>query len=141
MYCINFCISQAVTCFDTSVELGALIIVCPGLPVVLILFSYAQILRICLLASKESQIKALQTCTPHLVTVVNYSVGVLIELMHSSYNMGNVPYKVRIFLSTYFLIFPPLFNPVIYGITIKTIRVHIFKLFTCKEKVNDQYCR
>ncbi|XP_064175826.1 olfactory receptor 1E16-like [Anguilla rostrata] len=92
VYCSNFHL-QKLSCFDTSVDniVGmALIIVCPGLPIILILFSYAQILRICLFASKESQMKALQTCTPHLVTVMNYSVGVLFELVESSFNMSVV---------------------------------------------------
>ncbi|XP_035240231.1 olfactory receptor 52L1-like [Anguilla anguilla] len=131
---------KKLSCFDTSVDniVGmALIIVCPGLPIILILFSYAQILRICLFASKESQMKALQTCTPHLVTVMNYSVGVLFELVESSFNMSNIPHKARIFLSLYFLIIPPLLNPVIYGMSIHTIRVQIFKLFLAKEKVNS----
>ncbi|XP_048122897.1 olfactory receptor 6B1-like [Alosa alosa] len=37
-----------------------------------ILFSYAQILKICIHASKECRKKALQTCIPHLLTVINY---------------------------------------------------------------------
>ncbi|XP_061072373.1 olfactory receptor 1M1-like [Conger conger] len=72
--------------------------------IVMILFSYAQILRICLFASKESQIKALQTCTPHLLTVINYGLGCLFELFQSRFNMTHVPYKARIFLSIYFII-------------------------------------
>ncbi|XP_061072378.1 olfactory receptor 10H1-like [Conger conger] len=43
----------------------------------------------------------------------------------------------HLFMSLYFLIIPPLFNPVIYGICIQAIRVNIYKLLICKEKVND----
>ncbi|XP_064159729.1 olfactory receptor 1E16-like [Anguilla rostrata] len=143
VYCSNFHL-QKMSCFDTGVEtiVGlALIIVCPGPQIALILFSYAQILRVCLFASKEPQIKALQTCTLHLVTVINYSVGVLFELIHTSFDLSQVPYNARLFLSLYFLIIPPLFNPVIYGISIRAIRVQICKLFSGKGEVNGLNCR
>ncbi|XP_061072379.1 olfactory receptor 1D2-like [Conger conger] len=109
--------------------------------IVMILFSYAQILRVCLHASKESQIKAFQTCSPHLVTVIIYSVGCLFKLTHtySQFNMSNVPYKANLFMSLYFLIIPPLFNPLIYGISIQAIRVQLLRLFICREKVNDPH--
>ncbi|XP_062377895.1 olfactory receptor 10S1-like [Sardina pilchardus] len=39
------------------------------------------ILRICLHASKECQKKALQTCLPHLLIVINYFFGACFELI------------------------------------------------------------
>ncbi|XP_061072390.1 olfactory receptor 4B13-like [Conger conger] len=135
VYCINFALVR-LSCLDTSfqsiVGLAALgLLLVPQL--LMIVFSYAQILRICLLASKESQAKAIQTCTPHLLAVINYVVGCLFEIIQSRFNMSHVPFKARIFMSLYFLIFPPLLNPVIYGISIQAIRVQIFKLF-CPRK-------
>ncbi|XP_061072374.1 olfactory receptor 14A2-like [Conger conger] len=101
---------------------------CPH--IVMILFSYAQILRICLFASKDAQIKALQTCVPHLLTVIIFSVGSLFEMIQSRFNMNHVSHNTRIFLSIYIALFPPLFNPVIYGIRIQDIKVQIIKLFS-----------
>ncbi|XP_035241939.1 olfactory receptor 49-like [Anguilla anguilla] len=138
MYCINFAVVP-LSCSETSFQskIGFVVtffVVVPQL--LMILFSYAQILRICMSASKESQTKALQTCTPHLLSVINYSVGCLFEVFQSRFNMSHVPYKARIFLSLYILIFPPVFNPVIYGISIQAIRVQIFKPFnTWKNKL------
>ncbi|XP_035241435.1 olfactory receptor 52K2-like [Anguilla anguilla] len=138
VYCVNFELVK-LSCFDISFhsKVGFFVMVLIIVPqVLMILFSYAQILRICLTASKESQAKAIQTCTPHLLAVINYAVGVFFEIISTRFNMSHVPYKVRIFLSLYFLIFPPLLNPVIYGISIQAIRVQIFKLFiTCKNKL------
>ncbi|XP_064159701.1 olfactory receptor 1496-like [Anguilla rostrata] len=136
IYCMNFELVK-LSCFDTTIIrfVGpVLIIVCPSPQIVMILFSYAQILRICLSASKESQAKALQTCTPHLLSVINFSVGCLFEVIQSRFNMSHVPQKARIFLSLYILIIPPLFNPLIYGISIQAIKVQIFKLLSSKKR-------
>ncbi|XP_035240327.1 olfactory receptor 49-like [Anguilla anguilla] len=136
VYCTNFPLVK-LSCFDTTVQnfVGlALTFVSPCSQIVLILFSYAQILRICIFASKESQIKALQTCTPHVLSVINFSVGCLFDIIQSRFNMSHVPHKARIFMSLYFAIIPPLFNPLIYGISITAIRVHIFKWFIVIKK-------
>ncbi|XP_035241445.1 olfactory receptor 52L1-like isoform X3 [Anguilla anguilla] len=132
VYCVNFELVK-LSCFETSFQnrvgfVVACLVIVPQL--LMILFSYAQILRICLFASKESQAKAIRTCTPHLLVVINFSVGCFFETIQSRFNMSHVPYKARIFLSLYFLIIPPLFNPIIYGISIQAIRVHIVKLFS-----------
>ncbi|XP_061072397.1 putative olfactory receptor 10J6 [Conger conger] len=141
VYCINFELIK-LSCFETYIQniVGlavAFSVIVPQL--LMILFSYAQILRICLNASKESQAKAIQTCTPHLLAVINYAMGVLFEIISSRFNMSHVPHKARIFMSLHFVIFPPLCNPVVYGITIQAIRVQIFKLFaTCKNNLTQQ---
>ncbi|XP_064159068.1 olfactory receptor 52L1-like [Anguilla rostrata] len=132
VFCANFELVK-LSCFETSFQnrvgfVVAFLVIVPQL--LMILFSYAQILRICLFASKESQAKAFQTCTPHLVAVINYSVGCFFEVTQSRFNMSHIPYKARIFLSLYYLIIPPLFNAIIYGISIQAIRAHIVKLFS-----------
>ncbi|XP_064157002.1 olfactory receptor 4B13-like [Anguilla rostrata] len=132
VYCMNFPLIK-LSCFDTTLHnyVGlALIFVSPFSQILMILFSYAQILRICLFVSKESQIKAIQTCTPHLMAVINYAVGCLFELIQSRFNMSNVSYKARIFMSIYFAIFSAILNPFLYGMGIHAIRVQILKLFS-----------
>ncbi|XP_035240175.1 olfactory receptor 52L1-like [Anguilla rostrata] len=136
VFCTNFHLVK-LSCFDTTIQsfVGlALLLVSPCSQFVMILFSYVQILRICLSASKESQIKAIQTCTPHLLALVNFVVGGLFEIIQSRFNMSHVPHKARVFMSLYILIFPPLFNPVVYGISIQSIRVQILKLFSGKKR-------
>ncbi|XP_036393557.1 olfactory receptor-like protein OLF3 [Megalops cyprinoides] len=135
VYCINFALVK-LSCLDTSIQ-SIVGLIITGLLLVpqllMILFSYAQILRVCLHASKESQAKAIQTCAPHLLAVINYSIGCLFEIIQSRFNMSHVPFQVRIFMSLYFLIIPPILNPVIYGISIQAIRVQVFNLFSSKE--------
>ncbi|XP_036393555.1 olfactory receptor 1-like [Megalops cyprinoides] len=137
VYCINFALVR-LSCHDTSIHsiVGLVVTVfLLILQVLMILFSYAQILRVCLHASKESQAKAIQTCAPHLLAVLNYAVGCLSEIMQNRSNMSHVSYRDRIFMSLYFLIFPPMLNPVIYGVSIQAIRIQIFKLFKRKKVI------
>ncbi|XP_035242172.1 olfactory receptor 142-like [Anguilla anguilla] len=135
VYCVNFELVK-LSCFETSFQskIGFVVTILVFVPqLLMILFSYAQILRICLSASKECQTKAIQTCTPHILTVINNAVGMLFEIMLTRFNMSHVPYKARIFMSLYVMIFPPLCHPVIYGISIHAIRVQIVKLFRAKK--------
>ncbi|XP_061072369.1 olfactory receptor 52E4-like [Conger conger] len=140
LHCTNFEL-VILSCLEISIHsiVGLVVnVFLITLQFLMILFSYAQILEICLFASRDSQKKAIQTCTPHLLAVINYAVGCFFEVIQSRFNMNHVPYKARIFMSIYFLIFPPLFNPVVYGVSIQAIRVQIFKLFiTCKNKVTQ----
>ncbi|XP_029111697.1 olfactory receptor 52K2-like [Scleropages formosus] len=135
VYCANFLLVR-LSCFDTSVHsivglVATVFLVVPQLLVVM--FSYAQILRVCLLASRDSRFKALQTCTPHLLAFVNYSTGCFFEVIQSRFNMSNFPYGSRMFMSLYILIFPPLLNPTTYGISVQNIRVRILKIFPVKK--------
>ncbi|KAI5086853.1 odorant receptor, family E, subfamily 122, member 2, partial [Silurus meridionalis] len=95
--------------------------------IIVILFSYAQILRVCIFSSKECQTKAIQTCTPHLLAILNYFVGISFEILQSRFSSRYLPYVFRTFMSLYFMIFPPLLNPVIYGISGQVIKKHIRK--------------
>ncbi|XP_061072368.1 olfactory receptor 52D1-like [Conger conger] len=138
LHCINFELVN-LSCFEISIHsiVGLVVTVfLITLQFLVILFSYAQILKICLSASKDSQKKAIQTCTPHLLAVINYALGCFFEIIQTRFNMSHVPYNARIFMSLYFLIFPPLFNPVVYGVSIQAMRVQIFKLLiTCKNNL------
>ncbi|XP_061105423.1 olfactory receptor 52Z1P-like [Conger conger] len=134
VYCINYSLVK-LSCEDTSIVniVGLLSVVVYTVPqIIMIIYSYTQILKVCLHSSKESRMKALRTCSPHFTAVLNYSVGCFFEICQNRFNMDHVPYETRTFMSLYFLIFPPLLNPAIYGISIKAIQRGIFTLFFCK---------
>ncbi|XP_036393573.1 olfactory receptor 52D1-like [Megalops cyprinoides] len=108
------------------------IILSLGLPVFLIIYSYAEILIICMKSSKQSRQKALSTCTPHLLSLVNFSFGSLFETLQSRFDMTHVPSVIRIILSIYFVMICPLFSPVIYGARTAKIKTAFKKLHTMK---------
>ncbi|XP_078103266.1 olfactory receptor 11A1-like [Sander vitreus] len=89
----------------------------------LILYTYMRILKVCFSGSKQTRQKAVSTCTPHLASLINFSFGACFEVLQSRFNMSSLPNMLRIFLSLYFLTCPPLFNPVLYGLQMSKIRV------------------
>ncbi|XP_029111696.1 olfactory receptor 52K2-like [Scleropages formosus] len=135
VYCANFMLVR-LSCFDTTVHNAVGLVTVSFFvlfPISMILFSYIQIVRICILASKESRFKALTTCAPHLLAFVNFLVGSIFEIIQSRFEMNYLPYEFRMFISLYFLIFSPLLNPVIYGLSVHNIRVQFLKVFPVTE--------
>ncbi|XP_033994364.1 olfactory receptor 490-like [Trematomus bernacchii] len=125
VYCDNFPIVK-LACSDTTVNnvdgLVYLFTVIVAL-IILTFYSYMRILRVCFSGSKQTRQKALSTCTPHLVSLLNFSFGALFEIIQSRFDMSGAPNMLRIFLSLYFITFQPLFNPLIYGLNLTKIRI------------------
>ncbi|KAK7882733.1 hypothetical protein WMY93_028907 [Mugilogobius chulae] len=77
---------------------------------------------VCFSGSKSLRQKALSTCLPHLVTVINFTIGGSFELVQSRFNMSSVNMVLRVFLSLYCITSQPLLSPVIYGLNISKLR-------------------
>ncbi|KAM9734160.1 olfactory receptor 11A1-like [Menidia menidia] len=124
VYCDNYYVVR-LACEDTTVNniygLGITVFTVFA-PVLLILYTYAQILLVCFSGSRQTRQKAVSTCTPHLASLINFSFGVCFEVSQSRFDMSRVPNMVRIFLSLYFLSCQPLFNPLLYGLNLSRIR-------------------
>ncbi|XP_041654920.1 olfactory receptor 2A14-like [Cheilinus undulatus] len=124
LYCHNYLVVK-LACSDTQVNniygvFGTILtILVPLLP---ILFSYIKILKVCFSGSKQTRRKAVNTCTPHLTSLLNFSFGCMFEILQSRFNMAGVPSTVRIILSLYFLLIQPLLNPLMYGLQLTKLR-------------------
>ncbi|XP_067220537.1 olfactory receptor 52D1-like [Chanodichthys erythropterus] len=92
------------------------------IPLTLILYSYTRILRICLSFTKEAKQKALSTCAPHIISILNFSLGCFFETIQSRFDNIRMPALLRIIISVYFLMFQPVLSPIMYGIRLKNIR-------------------
>ncbi|MBN3297294.1 O51G2 protein, partial [Amia calva] len=140
IYCANYSVvklaCEDISAISTFVLIAMIYSTCPQL--LLIVYSYAEILKVCLKASKESQAKALNTCTSHIMTLVNYSFGGFYELIQNRFDMSSVPHAVQIMLSVHFIIFPPLINPIIYGVRTKSIKRRIQRKFLANTKTIPQ---
>lgn len=101
------------------------------LPVVFILFSYARILLVSYQSSGEVRRKAAQTCFPHLMILINFSVFNLYDVLLLRLNTV-VPKTVRFLITLQIITYQPLFNPIIYGLKMREISKHLKKLFARK---------
>ncbi|XP_035987415.1 olfactory receptor 49-like [Fundulus heteroclitus] len=131
VYCNNFSIVK-LSCSDTTVNnIYGLISTALSVfvPVALILYTYMRILKVCFSGSKQTRQKAVNTCTPHLASLVNFCAGCVFEIIQSRFNMSSVPRLFQILLSLYFLTCPPLFNPAVYGLNVSKIRSVCKNLF------------
>ncbi|KAM4566957.1 olfactory receptor 10A6-like [Odontesthes bonariensis] len=91
-------------------------------PLLAILFSYSRILKVCFSGSRNTRQKAVSTCTPHLISLVNFSFGCLFETLQSRFDMSSWSHVLRLTLSLYFLMLQPLLNPIVYGMQMSKIR-------------------
>ncbi|XP_074534798.1 olfactory receptor 52N4-like [Halichoeres trimaculatus] len=90
-------------------------------PMILILYTYMRILRVCFSGSKQTRQKAVSTCTPHLVSLFNFAFGCCFEVIRSRFEISTLPALVSIFLSLYLIVCQPLLNPIIYGLKMSKI--------------------
>ncbi|XP_041795888.1 olfactory receptor 4D1-like [Chelmon rostratus] len=130
VYCDNYSIVK-LACYDTTVNniygLVYIFTVIFGL-IILIIYTYIRILKVCFSGSKQTRQKAVSTCTPHLASLLNFSFGCFFEIVQSRFDMSSSPIVLRIFLSIYWLACQPLFNPVMYGLNLTKIRIIIKSL-------------
>ncbi|XP_019965925.2 olfactory receptor 10A6-like [Paralichthys olivaceus] len=125
VYCDNFSIVK-LACSDTTVNnIYGLFVSSLSIfsPLILIFFSYMKILKICLSGSKQTRQKAVSTCAPHLVSLLNFSCGACFEILQSRFRMRTLPNVLRIFLSLYWLTCQPLLNPLVYGLNLSKMRI------------------
>ncbi|XP_078103262.1 olfactory receptor 11A1-like [Sander vitreus] len=139
LYCHNYLVAK-LACSDVNVNNIYGVFATSFsilLPLVLILFSYMKILKVCFSGSKQTRQKAVSTCTPHLASLLNFSFGCCFEILQSRFDMTSVPSVFRIIFSLYFLIIQPLLNPVMFGLQMSKIRntckhVLLYKMFACR---------
>lgn len=130
LYCVNMELVKNSCSYEPYISiLGLILILLLIVPqLLMIIFSYVKIATVCLKLTTECQRSALRTCIPHLLSLLNYTIGAFFEIIQSRFNMSHVAAEARIFLSLYFVIFPSVTNPVLYGLGTQIIRVHVLKM-------------
>ena len=99
------------------------------LDLLFVTLSYIFILQAVLqLASQEARYKAFGTCVSHIGAILStYTPVVISSVMHRVARRA-APH-VHILLAIFYLLFPPMVNPIIYGVKTKQIRDHVLSLF------------
>ncbi|XDA84385.1 hypothetical protein R6Z07M_014193 [Ovis aries] len=103
------------------------------LDLLFVTLSYIFILQAVLqLASQEARYKAFGTCVSHIGAILAfYTPVVMSSVMHRVARQA-APH-VHILLANFYLLFPPMVNPIIYGVKTKQIRERVLGLFLRKD--------
>ncbi|XP_072518477.1 olfactory receptor 52L1-like [Salminus brasiliensis] len=123
MYCNNPSIMKLI-CENTSVNnlYGlTLTVLLQGVSTIVIVFTYIRILKTCLLNKQaDTKSKAIRTCATHLVVFIVFEVTTIFSVL--SHRFSQVSPYMRRSVGISILVFPPILNPLIYGLNTKEIR-------------------
>ncbi|XP_036381353.1 olfactory receptor 6N1-like [Megalops cyprinoides] len=129
LYCDNWSIVK-LSCESTIINniYGFIIILAYFCLVVFIACSYFKLIAACI-KSIESKNKFMHTCVPHFLSLINFTVALLFDTMYTRYGSRDFPQGLQNFLVLEFLIIPPIFNPVIYGLKLAEVRKRALGVF------------
>ncbi|XP_034549874.1 olfactory receptor 6N2-like [Notolabrus celidotus] len=103
------------------------------LPLAFVLYTYFRIILVCRNRSAEFKSKVIQSCLPHIVTFVNYSITVFCDVALSRSNLEELNPFLAVILSLEFVVIPPILNPLVYGLKLPEIRKVILRTLSCSK--------
>ncbi|XP_047227600.1 olfactory receptor 6N2-like [Girardinichthys multiradiatus] len=136
VFCANWNVVK-LSCVSTALNnvLGMLLtITTVFLPLFYVLYTYLRILTACWKRSAEFKGKVLQSCLPHIVSFVIYSIAGFCDIALSRYNPEDINPFVAVILSLEFVVIPPVLNPLVYGLKLPDIRRHILGFLSCHKR-------
>nr|XP_025043414.1 olfactory receptor 52D1-like [Pelodiscus sinensis] len=132
-YCEHIAVAK-VSCGDTTVNrmyglVSAFAVT--GLDLTLIALSYGLIIRAVLrISSKTAHQKALNTCTAHLCVILVSYTSCLFSFLTQRFGQS-IPSQAHITFANIYVLVPPIFNPIIYGVKTKELRAKVGK-YICR---------
>ncbi|XP_030632753.1 olfactory receptor 11A1-like [Chanos chanos] len=127
LYC-EFWAVVKLSCSSTTVNnvYGHILILVYFCQAIFIFFSYIRLVSACQ-KSAESRKRFMQTCIPHMLVLLNFTVATLFDVLYSRYGSRDFPQSLHNFLALEFLIIPPIVNPIIYGLKLTKIREQVLR--------------
>ncbi|OCT96279.1 hypothetical protein XELAEV_18013954mg [Xenopus laevis] len=99
-----------------------------GFDIICLTVSYTMIIMTVLrLPNREARYKVRNTCAAHVGVILVFFIPALFSFISKRFEASLDP-SVQILISSLYLIIPPMFNPIIYGINTKEIRQKVSKL-------------
>uniref|UniRef100_A0A3P8SGA2 G-protein coupled receptors family 1 profile domain-containing protein n=1 Tax=Amphiprion percula TaxID=161767 RepID=A0A3P8SGA2_AMPPE len=139
LFCVNWSIVQ-LACFPEETTINGIVanitIIIYVLHGLFIVWSYLYLIKTCT-SSLENRAKFMQTCVPHLTSLLTFLFTVLFDVMTLRLASKDFPQMLINFIAIEFLIIPPIMNPLIYGFKLTKIRNKIVG-FTSK-RINTEF--
>lgn len=109
---------------------GLFLVLCSfGVDFMFIVISYILILKTVLgIASKDGQLKALNTCVSHIFTVCIFYVPLIVLALIHRFGTFTSP-LLHLTMANLFLFLTPVLNPLVYSLKTKQIRSSVHKIF------------
>uniref|UniRef100_A0A7M4FHM2 Olfactory receptor n=1 Tax=Crocodylus porosus TaxID=8502 RepID=A0A7M4FHM2_CROPO len=115
------------TAFSTTYSISVSTYV-GGVDSLLIALSYGLILKAVLgLSSAEARRKTFSTCGSHVCVISLFYIPGLLSMYIERYGQ-DIPPHVQVLMADLYLLIPPMFNPIIYGMKMKQIRDKVVQL-------------
>ncbi|KAM3608405.1 uncharacterized protein V6R79_024562 [Siganus canaliculatus] len=107
------------------------------LPLAFVLYTYGRIFLVCRKRSSAFKSKVVQSCLPHIITFVNYSITVFCDVALSRIDLEDLNPFFAVILSLEFVVIPPIVNPLVYGLKLPEIRKVIVRILSCSKAENE----
>ncbi|XP_060908965.1 olfactory receptor 52D1-like [Labrus mixtus] len=136
LFCVNWII-VSLACYPVDTTLNNIVayitIIFYVLHGAFIVWSYMYLIKTCV-NSAENRTKFVQTCVPHLASLLTFLVTILLDIMYIRYGSRDLPQTIQNFIAIEFLIIPQIMNPLIYGLKLKKIQHRILRFLNIKIK-------
>ncbi|XP_069388907.1 olfactory receptor 8H1-like [Paralichthys olivaceus] len=131
LFCVNWII-VTLACFPAETIVNSIVAYISMLFYVshgvFIVWSYIHLIKTCV-NSIENRAKFMQTCVPHLLSLITFLFTLLVDVMNMRFSSKQIPLPLKNFIAIEFLVIPPIMNPLIYGFKLTKIRNRLSKMF------------
>ncbi|XP_044141305.1 olfactory receptor 52Z1-like [Bufo gargarizans] len=134
-YCEHMSMARLATAdILVNVVYGLIIASCStGVDLILIIISYVVIIRAVLrLRSSEARLKAFNTCVSHVCVIILFYTPAFFSFIAHRVGHKYVTLQVHILVANLYVLFPPMMNPIIYGVRTREIRQRVVSMLLRK---------
>ncbi|KAM3607649.1 uncharacterized protein V6R79_011329 [Siganus canaliculatus] len=100
------------------------------LPVLYVVVTYVKILLISSRSSRDVRTKAAQTCLPHLLVLVNFTLLAAFDNIILRVD-SDLPKTAHLIMTLQSVLYHPIINPIIYGLKMREISRHLRRALSC----------